>query len=368
MKSLFKQNPSLNREDIDALIENEAKPIYSTAYDKGRHWGLQEMPSMDEENFAPFLMDIKAKCEQLALKVLQKLKPALHLPQGRLDADWADMHHKRLGGEIKEMDKHIALNRHEIGSYNPAEMQSRIRKANLIAFGVFVAEVVQNSQAFQLYGDNQLYCILLASSISLAVGFGAHFAGRQYKDAKTKFKRRVVVIVSFISMLILSSVVASMRSMFLKKIGVDIDPLNFTIFNMVFFLIAALASWYFFPTKAELDRNRENLHKHNAMLDLEKKKKAKVKEQVEHEKSSKEIVHGHLDATMEAEYAIERIKSVYAEAVAIFINANMLCRKEIPPCLNSAPPPLNIPHITFYATINKYKNTNHENNTDYYPA
>ncbi len=368
MKLTFKLTQSVIREDFDALIENEAKPIYKTAYEKGRHWGLQEMPAMDEDNFAPFLMDIKAKCEQLALKVLQKLKPALHPLQGRLDADWADTHHKRLSDEIKEMDKHIALHRHEIGSYTPAEMKSRIRKANLVAFGVFVAEVVQNSQAFQIYGDNLLYCILLASSISLAVGFGAHFAGRQYKDAKTKIKRRVVVVVSFISMLILSSVVASMRSMFLKKIGVDIDPMNFTIFNMVFFLIAALASWYFFPTKAELDQNREHLHKHNVMLDLEKKKKAKVKEQVEHEKASKEIVHGHLDATMEAEYAIERIKSVYAEAVAIFINANMLCRKEIPPCLNSPPPPLNIPHITFWSTINKYKNTNNENNNNHYPA
>ena len=368
MKLTFKQNPNLNREDIDALIENEAKPIYRTAYEKGRHWGLQDMPTMDEDNFAPFLMDIKAKCEQLALKVLQKQKPALHPLQGRLDADWADNHHKRLGGEIKEMDKHISLHRHEIGSYNPSEIRSRMMKANLVAFGVFIAEVIQNSQAFQVFGDNQLYCVLLACSVSLAVSFGAHFAGRQYKDAKTKIKRRVVVIVSFISMLVLSSVVASMRSLFLKKIGVDIDPMNFTIFNMVFFLIAALASWYLFPTKAELDQNRDYMHKHKTMLELEKKKRAKVKEQVEHEKSSKQIVHAHLDATMEAEYAIERIKSVYAEAVAIFINANMLCRKEIPPCLSSVPPPLNIPHITFWSTINKYKNTNNENNNNYYPA
>lgn len=368
MKSLFKQNPNLKREDIDALIENDAKPIYRTAYEKGRHWGLQDMPSMNEDNIAPYLIDIKAKCEQVALKVLQKLKPALHLPQGRLDADWADMHHKRLGGEIKEMDKHISLHRHEIGSYNPSEIRSRMIKANLVAFGVFIAEVVQNSQAFQVFGDNLLYCILLASSVSLAVSFGAHFAGRQYKDAKTKFKRRMVVVISFISMLVLSSVIASMRSLFLKKIGVDIDPMNFTIFNMVFFLIAALASWYLFPTKAELDQNRDYLHKHKAMLELEKKKRQKVKEQVEHEKSSKEIVHGHLDATMEAEYAIERIKSVYAEAIAIFINANMLCRKEIPRCFSIAPPPLDIPHITFHSTINKYKPTNHENNTGYYPA
>lgn len=368
MKPIFTQQPNLNRENIDTLIEKEAENINQVAYDKGRHWGLQDMPPMQGDKLAPYLIDIKAKCEQLALKVLQKLKPALHLPQGRIDADWADMHHKRLGGEIKEMDKHIFLHRHEIGSYSPAEIASRIWKANLVSVGLFIAEVVQNTQAFQVFGDNLLFCLLLASSVSLAVSFGAHFAGRQYNDAKTKFKRRMVVVISFVGMSILSSVVASMRSLFLKKIGVDVDPLDFTIFNMVFFLIAALASWYLFPTKQELDQNRQNLHKHNQLKKLEKNKIEKVKEQVEHEITSKQTIHQHLDATMEAEYAIERIKSVYAEAVAVFINANMLCRKEIPACFSDCIPPLNIPHITFHSTINKYKNSNHENNSGDYLA
>lgn len=93
-----------------------------------------------------------------------------------------------------------------------------------------------------------------------------------------------------------------------------------------------------------------------------------MREQVNHELSSKQTTHGHLHKTMNAEYAIERVKGIYAEAVAEFMKANMQCRKEIPDCFIDTPPPLNIPHITFYGTINKYKNPNHENNHSNHPA
>ncbi len=365
---LVKQKSAFSHEYIDALINTEAEKICKVAEAKGRHWGLQDMPSVQGDTIAPYLLDLKTKCEQLALQILQKLKPALHLPQGKIDADVADLHHKRLSGDIREMERHINLHRHDIASYSPAEIENRKRISNLLSFGIFIAEVVLNTQAFQVFGDNLIYCLLLACSVSLAVSFGAHFAGRQYKDAKTKIKRRIVLAVSFIGISIFSFVIASLRTMFLKRIGVDIDPLYFCIFNIVFFLMAAIASFYLFPTKEELDQNRVNLHKYKTLKKLEKGKIAKVKELLAHENTSTQNIHGHLDKTMEAEYAIERIKSVYAQAVAIFINANMLCRKGIPDCFGYAPPPLDIPHITFHTTINKYKKPTNENDNSNYSA
>lgn len=367
MKSLFKQNSNI-REEVDSLIETEREKILKAASANGRHWGLQNMPAAQGDKLAPFILQIKTQCEQLALKALHLLKPALHLPQGKIDADWADMHHKRLGGEVDEMDKHIALYRRDLDGYNPAEISKRLAISFLLSLGLFIAEIALNTQAFQVFGDNQLYCLLLAFSVSLAVGLGAHVAGRQFKDAKTTFKRRLVVIVSFICISVFSTVIASLRAQFQQKIGVDINPLDFIIFNIGLFLAAAVAAFYFHPNKDELDWNRDKLQKLKELKKLLIKKQAKVREQVNHELSSKKTLHEHLDSTMSAEYAIERVKGVYGEAVGAFINANMLCRKELSNCFGDTPPPLNIPHITFHSTINKYKNTNHENNNSYYPA
>src|ERR1700679_3040275 len=108
MKPLFKQN-AVKREEVETLIETEREKILKAATANGKHWGLQNMPAVQGDKFAPFFIPIKAQCEQLSLKALHILKPALHPMQGKIDANWADMHHKRLGGEADEMDKHIAL-------------------------------------------------------------------------------------------------------------------------------------------------------------------------------------------------------------------------------------------------------------------
>jgi len=225
-----------------------------------------------------------------------------------------------------------------------------------------LGEVVLNTMAFQITGDNLLSTLILSASVSFAVCLGAHFAGRKYKDAKSKIEKWIVVIISAIGITIVSSVIASLRTIFLKRIGVDLNPIYFIVFSIVFFLITSLATWYLYPTLEEIEENKDNLQKYKMILKLEKEKKVKEKEILEHEITKNEKSKEHLNSSMYAEYAIERIKKLYRESVDTFIAANRLGRKDNPDFLNDEIPPLDIPNINFESIINKY--IDHENNNN----
>lgn len=358
--------------DIDIMIDLEREKINRMAYTKGKNFGMKEpaLPLAKGDKLLLYIGEIKSAYEQLALKVLQIISPASQLPEGKIHSTWAEKVKNGLKEEIENLKKHIGFLEGELSNFNPRGILSRIRTALFIGIVLLIGEVALNTQAFQVTGDSMLSALILSISVSLAVCLGAHFAGRKYKDAKTKTEKRMVFAFSAIGITVLSGIIASLRTLYFQKIGVDINPLFFTIFNIVFFLIAAIATWYIYPTKEEMEANEVNLQKYKQLKKLKAEKKQREQELQRHELEVNKKLSGHLNNMLDGEYAIERIIRAYWESVEKFKSTNILCRKEIPSCFADEIPPLNIPHISFTNTVNKYKtdeNTN-DNNFNYSPA
>jgi hypothetical protein len=364
MKPSIFQNKIIANHDVENMIETQHAKIKAVAYNDGKYNGMKEpaLPLTNGEKLTNYI-SFKSTYEHLALKVLQILQPASQFAEGKIDSDLAYNQNKRLTDEVEKLQKQTNILKRELGQYDPSDIASRIKKTNLTSVGLFIGEVALNTQAFQVTGENLLSSLILSASVSLAVCLGAHFAGRKYKDARTKLEKRLIVILSAIGIVAVSSVIASLRTIFLQKIGVDINPLYFTIFNIVFFIIAALTTWYLYPTNEEIEENKDHLKKYTLILKLEKEKKQKEIEMQEHEKTSKEKLKEHLRTIMYAEYAIERIKILYKESVDIWKGANRLGRKDNPDYLNDEIPSLDIPNINFKLIINKYKDYEDKNNS-----
>jgi hypothetical protein len=296
-------------QDIDKMIEAEHAKIKAEAYNSGKHDGMKDpaMPLTQGDKLIHYI-SFKSGYESLIIKVLQTIQPITQIAEGKMEKDNANAHTIQLTDAKEKIQKQINFLKRELGNYDPSELESRIHKTTILGIGLFIGEVALNTQAFQVTGENLLSSFILSASVSLAVSLGAHFAGRKYKDATTKLERRTVIVVSIVGITIVSSVIASLRTIFLQRIGVDVNPIYFTVFNIVFFLIAAFATWYLYPTKEEIENNRENLQKYKQLKKLEKEKTAKEIQLSEHEKSSSEKLKENLRALVYAEYAIERIK------------------------------------------------------------
>jgi hypothetical protein len=62
------------------------------------------------------------------------------------------------------------------------------------------------------------------------------------------------------------------------------------------------------------------------------------------------------------EYTIERVRRLYKESVGEFKSANLLCRHDVPDCFSDEIPELDIEHITFTKTVNKFKHNENDFN------
>ena len=362
--SIINSNNFNTNHDIDNMIEIEHAKIKALAYTNGKMDGMKDpaQPFAKEDKLVHYI-SFKSSYENLAIKILQKFLPASQLVEGKMDADMAEVHNKRLTDELDKSQRQINILKRELGPYDPSSLASRINKTNALGAGLFIGEVVLNTQAFQVTGENLLSSLILSASVSLAVCLGAHFAGRKYKDAKTKMEKRLVVIISTVGIIVVSSVIASLRTIFLKRIGVEVNPIYFTVFNIVFFLITAFATWYLYPTSEEIEQNRNHLQKYKLIQKLEKEKKFREQEVMEHERTTKEKLKEYLRTLMYVELTIERIKKLYRESVDTYIGANRLGRKDNPDYVNDQIPALDIPNINFQSIIHKYKDNENTNNS-----
>lgn len=357
MKTLFNSKPDNQmRKLLYDKIQTAGRKIKADARADGQSLAMKHpsLPLLKGDSLLPYISPIKARCEQLGMEVLHTSQPASHHPNGKIDNDWAQMHHCKLQEELNTIVTRLEMLQRELGTFNPSILSKQIRNSILIGIGLLIGEVVINTQAFQVTGDNLISCLILSLAASGAVCLGAHFAGRKYKDAITRTERWTVIIISFIGIGIFSGVIASLRSLYFKRTGIDVNPLFFTVFNMVFFLMAAVATRYLHPTKDELDANRDAMQKHKEMIELIKQRKSKEQEQMQHVINTKEQIKENIKAQFEAEYALGLVKTLYREAVEEFRMGNMMSRTGIPDCWNETIPDLNIPHITFKSAINKY--------------
>lgn len=364
MKSLIPIQKTKNNHDIDAMIEFEHEKIKQTAYVNGKNNGMKDipLPLAKGDKIIHFIGGIKASYEQLVLKALQKILPASHLPEGRIERDHAEIHNKRLADEIAKLKKKIDLLKHELGDRDPSDLLSKIKKAHWICILFFLAETGFNMAAFEVIGDNMITCLLISASVAFVVSLGAHIAGRKYKDAKDKSQRNKVLVFSAIGIAVVSGVIAYLRSIFFQKMGIDINPLWLTLLNVAFFVVAAIATWYWHPSTEEINQNEEVIKLYNKIQKLKAEKKEKEEEQIEHENTTKDKLTHNLRSILYAEYTVARIERLYMESVGEFKSANLLCRQDVPDCFADEILLLDIPHITFKNTINKFKDENDNHN------
>ena len=374
MKTLFKKEKTDLRHEVENILDSAHAEIMPMAYQSGKSKGMKEppLPLVKGDKLIHHIGDIKAQYEQVGLKVLNLILPQAQHIQGRTRKEYAEMHNERIMDKIKEARKQIRSLEDELKHYDPSHIASRIRKTNLACTGLFVGEVILSTEAFQVTGDNLLFSLGLSASVSLAVCLGAHFAGRQYQDATNRVQRWIVVGCSAAFITILSSVVASLRGVFFQKTGVDVNPDSLAFFNVVFFGVAALATWYWHPTKKEIDQNRENLQKYYRLQEFKAKEKQLEEEQLNHEQKTQDNLLENVNAVLAAEYAVEIVHKQYKESIGKFWEGNLFFRSDIPECIGDPVPELDIPHIAFKEIIKKYKsdenNENHKNNSGHLAA
>ena len=321
------------------------------------HFAKSNRPLPKGDSIEPYIGDIKSGYEELAAYIHQYLQPITHLPELKMDAEWAKGKKKELESEIEKLEGQNHNDEYALGNYAPGNIISRIRTAVLVTALIGMGEVVFNTQVFQVTGGNMLFALILSVAVSVAVFILTHLTPLLYKQTESRTKKTLILLGSLLLAIILFSAMAILRSVFLQQLNVVSAPGYFVVINVFFFIVASLLSYYIFPTLDELKQ-------HFAMAKLTKTISKRC-DDISGRKKELETLRAdilqstktHIRAAYYAKYLVERSKKLYQEGLETFKSTNLSFRmdNQTPDCFYDDLPEADINHDTVKAISSNSK-------------
>jgi cation transport ATPase len=352
MKNLIILNPNERLHDpvLEDHIQKRDKELKEQAIKNARHYAKSNQPRINDENLEPFIGDLKRGYEKTGAEVNQKLQTSSQFSDAKMEADY----YKAKDGELEtEIESLTAQNHNDellAGDVTTSDVPKRILWILIFSICLFVGEVAYNTNALQVIGETLIFSLFIAITITVAILLLAHFTSHLFKVAKTSFRRKAVIAGSVSLATIVFIGLGILRSAYLKNHGADVNPIFFVVFNLLFYVVALLLSFFVYPTREEVLHYRKCLEvlkqikKRTLRIEACKTERENIKREVlEKAKMRMRIIH-YSNSLMET------IRKMYKEAVEIFKSHNLLMRtdRKTPSCFLYEIPEPEIAEISNY--------------------
>lgn len=323
---------------IEEMIQKRDAELKEVVRKDAKHFAKAKpnLPAKEDETLAPYIDSIKTGYEQLASQIFQHLQPAAHIPEAKMDADYFKEADGELDVKIKSLEEENRHDEYDLGNYSAGSIPLRMWIAGLTTFIINIGEIIFNTKAFQVTGENMLFALILSICVSFAVFAFSHIAPFLYKKAKTVFQRRLVLFGSLFIVTGLFTALAIFRSTFLANHDVHIEPFYFVIINLFFFIVSTLLSFFVLPSWAEIKENASRIKLAFAITKRKKEIEKLKKEKDEIRKTILERTKNRIRIVHYANYTAERIRKMYFETVGIFKSTNLTFRTDhqMPSCFS----------------------------------
>jgi len=354
MKNIFLKNSSDTVESVlEKMIQKGNAEIIELARKSGKQFGVRNMPAAKGDCLSEFIAVLRSKCEKLAAEIIHFLQPDSQFPEASVDAEYFKEKVKNIDIAIKEKEDRNRNDENDLNDFDKNYIPSRIKWALILSLIVGIGEILFNTKSFQIIGDNLLFALIMSVCISICVFMFSHVTPFLYKDAKNRLQRISVILGSLFLVTVLFTALAIFRSSYLANHDISISPVYFVIINLFFFIVSALMSFFVLPTWKEIKQNSILLKIYYAIkkrkkeIEILKQEREQIKATIlERTKSRIRIAH-------HANYALERIRKIYREAIAVFKTTNLTYRNDgnTPDCFSEEPEDLNI-GVFNYSIIN----------------
>lgn len=331
----------LHTPELDRKVNKETERLKKVAVINATHFAGRNQPDLKGDDLNNYTSDIKHSIEKVNADVQHELNHGSHFIHAKIDAEFYRDKDQRLEREIKEKKtenentEHILKNSQTVGNIG-----FRIKLILISALVIYLGEVIFNSMGFQVIGEIFLFALLLSMAVSFAIFIFSHLAQLLFKRAKSKAQEIGIVVASLILITGIFWALALLRSQYLEKHDIHVNPVFFILLNLFFFIVSALLSYFFMPTWEEYKLYSE----HEKQLKVIKMREAEIKEMEQEQinirdvmvKITKEriLVNQHIN-----HYANKLIKS-YWECIGIFKTTNKALRKDMktPDCFTKPMP------------------------------
>jgi hypothetical protein len=321
---------------LEALIEKKDIELKALARKNAMHFAARNRPDANDDTFSVYTGDLRTGYGKISADFFRYLQPTIHLPEGKMDIEFYREKDSVLTEEISRLDHENGTAKYELGDFHPGTIPAQIWIALIATLIIFSGEVLYNTKSFQLIVENLLFAFGLSFAISFAVMLSSHFAAFLYKEAKTRLKRRLIVIISLATISIVFTAIALLRSIYLAKHDVQLNPIYFVLFNLFLFIVAGLVSLFFLPTWQEIKDQLRHIKLYYGI----KKRDREIKNLKAERERLKEIITElskyRLRIVHYGDHGAATIHKMYHETIEIFKTTNLIHRRDhkTPDCFN----------------------------------
>jgi len=327
--------------ELENYIQTKHAELKDLARRKGRHFAKRNLPAAVGDFLAHYTEELKSGYEKLIAEVFKHLQPASHFPEAKIDHDAFKEKDGELDAKIEHLHHEIQNDEYALGDFHPDIFYNRIRWLAVVTLIFVSGEIIFNTMAFQVTGETMLIALILSISVSCVVTAFSHLVAFVYKMMKTAYQRRILVTASLLSVIGVFIVLAILRTRYLATHDVHISPVFFVIFNLFYFIVSTVLSFFALPTWAEVRQSFTGLKLYKA-IHKRKQEIARLQQQKQILKEAHvERTKQHVRSVNEAKYLANEISKMYMEAVAIFKGENLAHRSDgrTPDCFSQQPPP-----------------------------
>jgi hypothetical protein len=342
---------------MDALIRERENELKIMAVKNGKHFAKRNLPAPTGDCLAHYTGELKTGCEKLNAEIFQQLQPDAHFPEAKIDADFFKEKDESINTKIDSLQDQNINDEQQLEGFHPQVIYNGIRWGLIATSIMTIGEVLFNTKAFQVIGENLLFSLILSISVSFGVLVFSHLFPFVYKNAKSVAQKRLIIFLSLLVVTGLFTALAIFRSDYLANQDVHIPPIYFVIINLFFFIVSSLLSYFIVPSWQEIKQNHflVNLYKtvvqRRKEIELLKKEKENLREQ------AKENIKERIRVVSFANYAAARFRKIYRDGVEIFKTTNLANRtdRKTPECFSQALPEPDINDVSMNLILQNRK-------------
>jgi hypothetical protein len=329
--------------DVEHFFKAKEKEIMDLAQKLGKIFGERDQPEPKGDEITPYIGEVKTQCESMIPYLDDKVQAQSHIPEYNSERQKLMVEEIRINEENTSLLQRNNNLKTDISNLNIQDLNVAVNIVLLISFFLFLSESTFNTIAFQAFGDNLLFALLLAIPITLTIIVLAHIFGTQVRKITNIRTKRIVIISVLLLMLPVFYILGQMRSVVLEKEGAtSIGITAFVIFNYFFFVATAIVANKYWPTseqrkryteyirlKAELTKNEKQIRANNEHI-------SKLNHELNQKATQVNLILFY------REMKVDEVIKLYNKAISTFIKTNMIYRgdRKIPDCFNNIYPEL----------------------------
>ena len=338
-----------NEAEIQSALLQRDYELKHQVQKSARHFAERNLPALVGDSMAAYIGEFKSGYERTASTFLQQVQPEAHFPEGKLDITRGREKESNLQWQIEQEEAKNEKDSAQLGNFHPKSIMQWVRTVVWIFLIIMLGEILYNTKAFEVIGETLLFALLLSLGTTVAIFVFGDLAAMLYKHVQTKIQKILVV---FGALLIVGTVfygLAVWRSSYLAAHGTTVNPWLFVVFNLFYFIVSSLVSYFFLPSWQELKEHMRLMKIYRPLHERKQKVETMRAEMEQLKDSLHEMTKARVRSLHYSQYVTNTISKMYYEAIGLFVRINLMYRldRKTPDCFALEIPKPDLGNVDF---------------------